>query len=86
MYIVNSNPLHEKLAQLKVDLPVMDEKVETTKTTTATTIEPLAVDPIKLSQQVIEQSPVNSPVFDVPERDRGHLDTSDLKFDNAPRK
>ena len=59
--------------------------METTKTTTATTVQPLAVDPIKLSQQ-IEQNPVNSPVFDVPERDRGHLDTSDLKFDNAPRK
>ena len=66
-------------------MPVIDEKVETTKTTTATTVQPLAVDPIKLSQQ-IEQNPVNSPVFDVPERDRGHLDTSDLKFDNAPRK
>ena len=67
-------------------MPVIDEKVETTKTTTATTvIEPIAEDPIRLSQQ-IEQNPVNSPVFDVPERDRGHLDTSDLKFDNAPRK
>ena len=97
---MHSNPLHERLAQLKVDVPpVMEEKVETTKTTTATTVLPVAVDPIKLSQQQQhhEEQPivaaaaaagavaVNSPVFDVPERDRGHLDTSDLTFDNAPR-
>ena len=90
--------MHERLAQLKVDVPpVMEEKVETTKTTTATIVLPVAVDPIKLSQQQQQQEEqpivaaaaaavaVNSPVFDVPERDRGHLDTSDLTFDNAPR-
>ena len=81
---VRSNPLHEKLEQLKIELPASGgqvEKVETTKTTTLTTVEPLALDPIKLGQS---DQPVISPVFDVPEhvnepeRDRGHLDTSDL--------
>ena len=72
--------MHEKLEQLKIELPASGgqvEKAETTKTTTKTTVEPL--EPIKIGDQ-----PVISPVFDVPEhvdepeRDRGHLDTSDL--------
>ena len=79
---LRSNPLHEKLKQLEVELP---KNIETTKTSTATTIEPIAVDPIKLSQKPFESVP--SPNFEVPQRDRGHLDTSDLdSFDNAPRK